>query len=172
MRTTRSWKGNTVTIYELGEKQHLVNWWIVLIPAYWGVPSRILISSLLTVYALHFTDFSPCSTLWNSLDPEERNDLRASSEKEAAREQRSYIQPVNPVSTEAAWRQGWKHAWHWTASKGGKRAQRGTRFNWMKFNPSIRELRKILCWVPSNLTPSKKQSVYWCYNLLIAQLDT
>lgn len=42
----------------------------------------------------------------------------------------------------------------------------------MKANPSIRELRKTLCWVPSSLTPSKKQSVYWCFDFLFTQIDT
>lgn len=41
----------------------------------------------------------------------------------------------------------------------------------MKVNPSIRELRKSLCWVPSSLTSSKKQSVYWCFDFLCTQRD-
>lgn len=41
----------------------------------------------------------------------------------------------------------------------------------MKVNPSIRELRKSLCWVPSSLTSSKKQSVYWCFDFLCTQHD-
>lgn len=50
--------------------------------------------------------------------------------------------------------------------QGGTRAQPGTRFNWMKANPSIRELRKTLCWVPSSPTPSKEHSAGWCFDFI------